>query len=249
MTFEKVTIGNATLYRGDCMEVMQSFGDAEFSLAVTDPPYFDGSNKSGYYGKGYSSLGVQRAKHYDSLESWEVPEAEYFLQLCRVSSHQVIWGANHFSDRFQSAAPGWLVWDKANGGSSFADAELAYCSKLGAVRLFRYVWNGMFQGKYGGDMSKNEPRIHPTQKPTQLYEWAYITVGTDGGSVLDTHLGSGSSAIAANRMGIPFVGIELDGAMFEAACKRIEDAQRMGDMFGFNGTSAEDIKPQQEALL
>lgn len=248
MSFEKVVIGNATLYRGDCMDVLSALSDGEFSLAVTDPPYFDGPNKSGYYGKGYSSLGVQRAKNYDSLECWSVPDSEYFAQLSRVSKHQVIWGANHFADRFNCASPGWIVWDKVNGASSFADAELAYCSKLGAVRVFRFVWNGMHQGQMGGDKRRNETRIHPTQKPVQLYEWTYTTVGTDGGKVVDTHLGSGSSAIAANRMGVPFVGIELDKAMFDAACKRIEEAQRMGDMFGFNGTSAQDL-PKQEELL
>ena len=186
--FAKVVIGNATLYCGDCMDVLKSFEDGAFSLAVTDPPYFDGPNKTGYYGKGYSSLGVQRAKHYDTLASWSVPESQYFDELARVSTHQVIWGANHFADRFNAAAAGWLVWDKVNGASSFADAELAYCSKLGAVRIFRYVWNGMHQGQFGGDKRKNEPRIHPTQKPVPLYEWTYTTVGTDGGAVLDLSL-------------------------------------------------------------
>lgn len=222
------TIGTATLYLGDCMELLPGMAASDFDLAITDPPYFDGPNKSGYYGQGYSSLGVQRAKHYDSLKSWDVPGPEYFKQLSRVAKNQIIWGANHFSDRFDSAAPGWIVWDKLNGASSFSDAELAYCSLGGAVRIFRFVWNGMHQGQYGGDKRRNEPRIHPTQKPVALYAWLLSNYANAGQRIIDTHLGSGSSAIAANEYGVEFVGIEKDPVMFDAACRRIDDAQRQG---------------------
>lgn len=228
---EKVTIGRATLYCGDCTEVMQDFTARQFDLAIVDPPYFDGPNKTGYYGKGYSSLGVRRAKHYDTLPVWAVPEREYFETLQRISRHQIIWGANHFADRFHSAGPGWIVWDKLNGASSFADAELAYCSMDCAVRVFRYVWNGMHQGQYGGNKTLNESRIHPTQKPVALYEWLLDNYAEAGQRVLDTHLGSGSSAIAANNRGFDFVGIELDPSMFKAACKRIESALRQASLF------------------
>ena len=224
----KEVIGNATLYLGDCNDILPSFGAGQFDLACVDPPYFDGPNKSGYYGKGYSSLGVQRAKHYDTLDSWEVPSPQYFKQLVRVSKEQIIWGANHFCDRFAANAPGWLIWDKLNGASSFADAELAFCSVGGAARVFRYVWNGMHQGQYGGDKSKNEPRIHPTQKPVALYEWIFDNYCSTGALVLDTHLGSGSIAVAANNRGIDLIAIEKDPAMFDAACRRIDDAQRQG---------------------
>jgi site-specific DNA-methyltransferase (adenine-specific) len=226
-----VIIGNATLYRGYCEDVMREFADREFALAITDPPYFEGPNKSGYHGKGYSSLGVQRAKHYDTLAVWAVPGPGYFAELQRVSRHQIIWGANHFADRFNAAGPGWIVWDKLNGASTFADAELAYCSMDRAVRVFRYVWAGMHQGQYGGDKRANEPRIHPTQKPVALYEWLLDNYAAAGQRVLDTHLGSGSSAIAANNRGTEFVGIELDGAMFDAACRRIDDARRQQPLF------------------
>lgn len=232
-------IGSATIYLGDCMEVMNSMSANEFDLAVVDPPYFDGPNKSGYYGKGYSSLGVQRAKHYDSLPEWSVPDEAYFGELKRLSKHQIIWGANHFADRFDSAAPGWIVWDKLNGGSTFADAELAYCSMDKAVRVFRYVWNGMHQGQYGGNKSRNEPRIHPTQKPIALYEWLLESYAQPGQRILDTHLGSGSSAIAAIQLGFAFVGIEIDPAMFGAACSRIEKAAKQGSLFVSHAPKAE----------
>ena len=244
MSFEVVTIGDATLYRGDCMEVLPTLQDQSFDLAVTDPPYFDGPNKSGYYGAGYSSLGVKRAKHYDSLPSWSVPDWPYFDQLARVSRHQIIWGANHFSNRFASNSPGWIVWDKCNGESSFADVELAYCSMPVAARLFRYVWNGMHQGQYGGNKKLNEPRIHPTQKPVALYSWLFRNYARSGQTVIDTHLGSGSIAIAAAECGIRLVGIELDESMFHAACQRIERAQAQGKLF-----EPEPPKQTQEELL
>lgn len=228
---QPVVIGNATLHLGDCMEHLRSMRDSEFDLAIVDPPYFDGPQKSGYYGKGYSSLGVPRAKHYDALPSWSVPGIEYFVELQRVSKHQIIWGANHFADRFNAASSSWIVWDKVNGESSFADVELAYCSMDCAARLFRYVWNGMHQGQYGGDKSQNETRIHPTQKPVALYGWLLQKYSAPGQRILDTHLGSGSHAIASNRLGMSLTGIEIDPVMFEAANARIAADEGQGFLF------------------
>ena len=110
-----VFIGTANLFRCDCMEFMRQIPDAHYDLAIVDPPYFSGPNKSGYYGKGYSSLGVQRAKHYDTLPVWDVPGTDYFAELCRVSKNQIVWGANHFANRHDFTGPGWIVWDKMNG--------------------------------------------------------------------------------------------------------------------------------------
>jgi site-specific DNA-methyltransferase (adenine-specific) len=241
---QKVVIGHATLYLGDCMEAMQDMADRSFGLAITDPPYFDGPNCSGYYGKGVSSLGVTRAKHYDHIADWAVPEAQYFTELQRVAKHQIIWGANHFADRFNAASPSWIVWDKLNGASTFADAELAYCSMSCAVRVFRYVWNGMHQGQYGGNKRLNEARIHPTQKPVALYEWLLDAYADAGQRILDTHLGSGSSAIAAINRGFEFVGVEKDPVVFDAACKRVEYWAKQPSLF-----APERAKQEQEALL
>jgi site-specific DNA-methyltransferase (adenine-specific) len=238
---EPVVIGDATLYLGDCMDLLRSLPDRAFDLAIVDPPYFDGPNRSGYYGKGYSSLGVQRAKYYADSKCWSVPEREYFAELQRVSKHQIIWGANHFADRFNSASPSWIVWDKLNGSSSFADAELAYCSMDCAVRVFRYVWNGMHQGQYGGDKSKNEPRIHPTQKPVALYEWLLDNYAESGQRILDTHMGSGSSAIAARTRGFEYCGAEMDPDHFGQACKRIEQAYAQRPLFD----APQPKKPEQ----
>lgn len=244
MKMTPTIIGGTTLYSGDCMDVMKQYSDKYFDLAIVDPPYFEGPNRTGYYGKGYSSLGVQRAKYYDEIKSWSVPEAEYFAELQRVSRHQIIWGANHFADRFNSAAPGWIVWDKLNGASSFADVELAYCSMDCAARIFRYVWNGMHQGQYGGNKALNEVRIHPTQKPVALYEWLLDNYAKAGQRILDTHLGSGSSAIAANSRGFEFVGTELDPDHFESACRRVENAAAQRQLF-----APERPKPEQVSLF
>lgn len=216
-------IGGATLHLGDFLDFMKLVPDGAYDLAIVDPPYFDGPNKSGYYGKGYSSLGVQRAKHYDTLPSWDVPGAEYFNELKRISKNQIIWGANHFADRFDSSGAGWIVWDKLNGESSFADAELAYSSFDKAVRVFRYVWNGMHQGQYGGNKALNETRIHPTQKPVALYEWLLAKYAKPGDKILDTHMGSASIVIAALNMGFEIDCTELDSNVFMAAedrCKK-----------------------------
>ena len=217
-----VTIGSAVLHHGDCLDFLRSVPDGAYELAIVDPPYFAGPNKTGYYGKGYSSLGVQRAKHYDSLPVWDVPGTEYFSQLKRVSKNQIIWGANHFADVADFSGPGWIVWDKLNGESSFADAELAYSSFDKACRVLRYVWNGMHQGQYGGNKALNEKRIHPTQKPVALYEWLIDRYAKPGDRILDTHLGSGSIGIAAMNMGYSLDGVELDPAMFQAAVDRLK---------------------------
>ncbi|SDT97024.1 site-specific DNA-methyltransferase (adenine-specific) [Nitrosomonas ureae] len=228
---EKTVIKNATLLNIDCMEFMRTVPDKYFDLAVCDPPYFEGPNRSGYYGKGFSSLGVQRAKYYQECKSWAVPDREYFINLKRVSKNQIIWGANHFAGLFDSSSAGWIVWDKDNGKSSFADAELAYSSFHGAVRIFKYMWNGMHQGSFGGDVRKNDKRIHPTQKPVPLYEWLLTNYAKPGQKILDTHGGSMSSVIAANNMGFGITCCELDPDYFKTACERVSKYAQQERLF------------------
>jgi site-specific DNA-methyltransferase (adenine-specific) len=120
----------------------------------------------------------------------------------------------------------WIVWDKENSGD-FADCELAYTSFPTAVRMFKYRWNGMLQG----DMKNKETRIHPTQKPIKLYKWLLTNYAEPGQRILDTHLGSGSSAIAAHYFGVDFVGCELDEDYYKAAMERFERETAQVDMF------------------
>ncbi|MHB0965520.1 MAG: DNA-methyltransferase [Bellilinea sp.] len=223
-------IGKATILHQDCLEYMATLPDKAFDLAIVDPPYFEGPNKPGFYRNGEFSSTLVPAGKYGELKHWDVPGPDYFNELQRVSRNQIIWGSNHFADRFNSGGPGWIVWDKENGGSSFADAELAFTSFDKAVRIFRYRWNGMIQGSHG-NKALNEKRIHPTQKPVALYEWLLANYAKPGQRILDTHLGSGSSAIACNNLGFEMVGMELDGDYYKAACERITNAQRQERMF------------------
>ncbi len=162
-------------YNIDCMEGMKNIPDKYFDLAIVDPPYFKGPNTRKYYGREKSKLKVKR-KDYEiiSNDNWEVPEEDYFNELLRVSKHQIIWGINYF---YKCLGSGRIVWDKVNDGSSFSNCEIAYCSFHDSVRIFRYMWRGMFQGKsiaeghiQQGDKSLNEYRIHPCQKPVKLYK-------------------------------------------------------------------------------
>ena len=227
---KSVIIGNATLIQCDCMTYMATLPDKAFELSITDPPYFEGQNKPGFYRNGEFSSKLVPAGKYGELKHWDVPSTAYFRELQRVSQNQIIWGANHFSDRFNASGPGWIVWDKENGESSFADAELAYSSFDKAVRIFRYRWNGMIQGSHG-DKRLNEKRIHPTQKPLKLYEWLLSNYAKQGQRILDTHGGSMSSAIAANKLGFEITVCELDEDYFKAACERVENAYRQKPIF------------------
>ena len=206
--------GKITLIHGDCMEYLAGLEDQAFDLAVVDPPYGIGESGGNESRNRVASCGYER-KEWDT----EAPPSAYFETLARVSKNQVIWGANHFADRLPCpASPCWIVWDKLNGGSDFADCELAYASFKSASRLFQFRWAGMLQG----DMKNKEHRIHPTQKPVKLYQWLLSNYAKPGDRILDTHLGSGSSAIAAHYAGLEFVGIELDPDYYAAAVERFK---------------------------
>lgn len=213
-----------TLYNMDCMEGLKDIPDGCFDLAIVDPPYFSGPERREYYGREISSIGVKRL--YRKSKRWEVPEQEYFDELFRVSKNQIVWGCNYFEYQF---GPGRIVWDKCNGKSSFSDAEIAYCSVHDSVRLYRYMWNGMMQGRsilqgdvQQGNKALNEKRIHPTQKPVNLYKWLLHTYAKPGDMILDTHVGSGSSLIACEEMGYAWVGFEIDPDYCGAAQNRID---------------------------
>jgi len=144
--------------------------------------------------------------------------------LFQISKNQIVWGANHFISRMPFDSPSWIVWDKKTSGN-FSDCELAWCSIGVSVKKFEWLWNG-FQKQ------RPEERFHPTQKPIALYEWLYKTYLPNGGKVLDTHLGSGSNRIAADKAGnISFVGYELDKDYYEAQEKRWKNYKSQLTMF------------------
>lgn len=219
-------IHNLTLHNCDCMDYMKTLPDNAFELAIVDPPY--GIGESGKTNKSRGKLAV--AKDYKPFAGGDLepPKQDYFSELKRVSANQIIWGANHFCSIFGGASPCWVVWDKLNGSSDFADCELAYTSFKTAVRRFSFQWAGMLQG----DMKNKESRIHPTQKPVKLYEWLLANYAKEGDRILDTHLGSGSHAIAAHYGGFEFVGCELDEDYFQASVERIKQQTAQIDIFG-----------------
>ena len=210
----------------DCMDYMRGLEDNAFDLAIVDPPYGIGEN--GDRSSGRSRLAIKKDYKPFAGGDMEPPSKEYFLELQRVSKNQVIWGANHFMQNIGLGSSCWIVWDKQTGGSDFADCELAFTSFNTAVRKFDFRWSGMLQG----DMKNKEHRIHPTQKPVKLYDWLLANYAKEGDSILDTHLGSGSSAIAAHYGGFDFVGTELDEDYFEAAKARFKRETAQIDMFG-----------------
>lgn len=213
------------LYNMDCVEGMSDFPDQYFELAIVDPPYFSGPERRGYYGRTISPIGVRRC--YSKSDHWNIPDKTYFDELRRVSQHQIIWGVNYFNYPF---GPGRIVWDKCNGRSSFSDCEIAFCSFHESVRLFRYMWNGMMQGKsmrdghiMQGNKKLNERRIHPTQKPVILYKWLLTEYAKPGDKILDTHVGSASSLIACEEMGYDYIGFEIDPEYYRLASSRLND--------------------------
>jgi site-specific DNA-methyltransferase (adenine-specific) len=207
----------------DCMVGMKRYPDKFFELAIVDPPY--GIRQDGHRENNRSKLAKSK-KYHKALWDMPAPESEYFHELFRVSGNQIIWGANHFISQMPLNSPCWIVWDKDNSGH-FADCELAWASFNTAVRKFKFRWNGMLQE----NMDDKEIRIHPTQKPVQLYKWLLTNYAKPGDKILDTHMGSQSSRIAAYNMGFDYYGWEIDKDYFEAGNKRFKEQTMQQKLF------------------
>lgn len=219
-------------YNEDNMIGMARYPDKYFDLAIVDPEY--GRNEDGGKDRGgqvkqksgksiYVPSGDYKKKHWDSKPACE----DYFKELFRVSKHQIIWGCNYFSIAF---GPGRIVWDKCNDGSDQSGAEIAYNSLNSRVDIFRYMWRGMLQGKsisegtiQQGNKKLNEKRIHPTQKPVNLYKWLLAKYAQPGYKIIDTHMGSQSSRIAAFLMGFDYWGWEIDKGYYNDGNERFDE--------------------------
>lgn len=206
------------VYNADCLPAMKEFPDKYFDLAVVDPPYFSGPERRSYYGKSISTTHIDR-RTYPVTEHWDIPRADYFDELMRISKRYIVFGCNYFDYAFHH---GRIVWDKCNGASTFSDAEIAATNCHDSVRLFRYMWNGMMQGKsiyeghiMRGNKATNENRIHVTQKPLDLYRWIFKHYTKPGYKILDTHVGSGTSRRAAYDYGLDFIGYEIEKVYFD----------------------------------
>lgn len=228
------------LYNMDCMEGMAQFPDKFFDLAIADPPY----GKKEHGGKRRSTYATQKngtkflVKDGDyKKKDWDnaPPSIDFFLELFRVSKHQIIWGINYIPI---IVGPGRIVWDKVNGNSDQSDCEIAYNSMTKRVDLFRYMWAGMQQGKsineghiMQGDKRLNEKRIHPTQKPVALFKWTLNKYATPGMKILNTGSGSGSQEIACIDLGFDFIAFEKEPEYYRDGNSRIEQFKQKLKLF------------------
>ena len=208
------------------MDYMKTLEDKAFDLAIVDPPY--GINVCKKMAKERRTPKWKKATipNYKNFDDSSPPDFNYFRELQRVSKNQIIWGANHFAINFNATSSGWIVWYKKrfDEKNNYSDAELAFSSFNKGCRLFHLPWIGF------GAINVGEKRIHPTQKPVKLYDWLLANYAKEGDKILDTHLGSGSSAIAAHYAGYDFVGCELDKDYFEAAKKRFDEETRQEEL-------------------
>jgi len=208
----------------DCMIGMKEYSDNYFNLACVDPPYAHTHSSNGIFSGGRS-----RGFH-DESKTWNasIPSAEYFLEVYRVSRNQIIWGCNYFNPHVP--VPGRIVHYKDRPSKKgiwtdrLSECDLASQSFNNRIDFFKYRWAGNNQGgQVNWDNSGPDRRIHPTQKPIALYEWIFKNYAEEGQKILDTHLGSGSSRIAAYNYKMDFTGYEIDKDYFEAAEKRFQN--------------------------
>lgn len=224
-----VVIGNATLFLADCMDVLPTLPRVD--AVITDPPYGIGADRQRNSEKdGWVDYGC---------EGWdkERPGREVFDLIRHGSKQQIVWGGNYFTDYLPPSMQ-WLVWDKGQRNFSLADCEFAWSSQNKAARVFAYSRGAAMQ----------DGKQHPTQKPLALMKWCIEQAGKPQ-TILDPFMGSGTTGVAAVQMGRKFIGIEREPKYFEVACKRIEDAQRISDMFGHDVRDAYEQTAQQADLL
>ena len=212
--------GKIELLNMDCMEYMRTVPDKYFDLAIVDPPYGIGADKEKYTPENETWKGKKKKGYLTKKWDEKIPTSEYFYELKRVSSHQIIWGANYFG-----LIGGYIFWNKKETMPTYSKGELAWTSLFNRVDLFEMLWSG-----YKKEIQ--EERFHPTQKPVKLYDWLLANYAKPEHKILDTHLGSGSSAIAAHYYGCAeFVGCELDKDYYDAAIKRFEMQTAQATLF------------------
>ena len=209
-----LTIGNATLYLGDCRDILPTLEKVD--AVVTDPPYGIGA------ASGIGKITKEGSDFSDDISGWDdaIPPRELFDHILQCSDYQIIWGGNYFG---LPPTPCFFVWDKIQPEQfTLAMAEMAWTN----IKKPAKIWRWKSQSINGGD-----PKFHPTQKPEGLMKWCIGYVPDPAQTILDPFMGSGTTGVAAVQMGRRFIGIEREQKYFDIACKRIEDAQRQGDMF------------------
>jgi len=205
----------------DNMLLMARYPDNHFELAIVDPPYGiarDGQEET------FTKNRKQKWRKHHKQKKWDnaTPKKEYFDELKRVSKNQIIWGANYFVEFLNKGTMGWVFWYKGQEGLTMSDGEIAFTSFQKATRQININ---------RGFISKNGGSIHPTQKPVKLYEWLLMNYAKEGDKILDTHLGSGSIAIACHNLKYDLTACELDKEYYDAAIKRIEQHKQQLTIF------------------
>ena len=211
------------VYNIDCLEYMKTLPDKCFDICIADPPY------GVSYARGKNGWGVcdNRPDLEDVKWDKEIPQKEFFDELLRVSDKVIIWGGNYFT-HLLPVSKCWIVWDKCNGTTNksvFADAELAWTNMTKVVKMFHLRQMGFISD------TKDGKRIHPTQKPTELYEWLITNYAPQGGVIFDPMMGSQSSRIAAHRLDFDYVGCELDKEYFDKGCERFKQETSQPSLF------------------
>ena len=213
-----VKIGDATLYHGDCLEILPTLDKVD--AVVTDPPYGLQENAHRVASRGK----LAKTTDYGSFDWDKKPASDELIKLTVSAAEQaVIFGGNYFN---LPPSRCWLVWDKENGGNDFADCELAWTNIKGSVRLIRHMWNGMLRAS-----ERKYQRVHPTQKPVVVMEWVIAQLKNNHQTILDPFMGSGSTGVAAVNQGCKFIGIEKSRQYFDIACERIDAAYAQGRLF------------------
>lgn len=220
MTYKrKEQIGDATLYLGDCLEILPTLGKVD--AVITDPPYGIGEAANDHKSRNK----LAGSPNYERSAWDDVPASPAAIDLIRaISETQVIFGGNYFA---LPPAKCWLVWDKINGDNDFADCELAWTNINGAVRQIRHMWAGMLR-----DSERDTRRDHPTQKPVAVMVWAIERAKLKpAATILDPFMGSGTTGVACANLGRKFIGIEIEPKYFDIAVERIDNAYRQKRMF------------------
>ena len=199
------------IYNQDCLKAMKEMSDNQFDLAIVDPPY----------GYGNKKTDILNFRQKEQHREWNIaPSNEYFIELFRISKNQIVWGGNYFPYIWQFGGRCFIYWHKGNPVPNFADGELAWTSFDRNAQQFEFRYYGALEGN-----TSASKKFHPTQKPIALYEWLLMNYAKEGDKILDTHLGSGSIAIACYNLGFDLTGYELDKEYFDNAIKRINNHQ------------------------
>jgi site-specific DNA-methyltransferase (adenine-specific) len=218
---DKITITNE-----DNMQLMARYPDNYFDLAIVDPPY--GINFGEFNRTNKDSNGVRYKANKYKQDDWDdsIPNDDYFKELFRVSKNQIVWGGNYFPYLWENGCKGFIFWYKHQPVDNFSKGELAWTSFNKPANCFDFQYYGGLQGN-----TKAESKIHPTQKPRELYKWLLDKYAKQGDKILDTHLGSGSIAIACHDYGFELTACELDAEYYEKAIQRIKNHTNQTNLF------------------